>query len=101
MQAADRPDPADFAGACAPATSSSGYWITLDAPFATERVARLGYDYVAIDAQHGLLGHSGSCTGCSPSTAAGPPASSASRPTTRPPSATRSTRAPGGSSSRS
>ncbi len=28
-------------------------------PFATERVARLGYDYVAIDAQHGLLGHSG------------------------------------------
>ncbi|MDP9884279.1 4-hydroxy-2-oxoheptanedioate aldolase [Sinomonas atrocyanea] len=36
-----------------------GYWSVLDAPVATERIARLGYDYVALDAQHGLLGYSG------------------------------------------
>lgn len=36
-----------------------GYWCVLDAPVATERIARLGYDYVALDAQHGLLGYSG------------------------------------------
>jgi 4-hydroxy-2-oxoheptanedioate aldolase len=36
-----------------------GYWVTLDSPVSTERIARVGYDYVALDAQHGLLGYSG------------------------------------------
>jgi len=36
-----------------------GYWITLDSPVSTERIGRLGYDYVAFDAQHGLLGYDG------------------------------------------
>ncbi len=36
-----------------------GYWVVLDAPVATERVARLGYDYVVLDGQHGLLDYSG------------------------------------------
>ncbi|TDC90681.1 aldolase [Saccharopolyspora aridisoli] len=36
-----------------------GYWVVLDNPIGTERIARLGYDYVAVDAQHGLLGYSG------------------------------------------
>ncbi len=36
-----------------------GYWITLDSPISTERIARLGYDYVAFDAQHGLLAYDG------------------------------------------
>ena len=40
-----------------------GYWCVLDAPVATERIARLGYDYVALDAQHGLLGYSGLLNG--------------------------------------
>jgi 4-hydroxy-2-oxoheptanedioate aldolase len=40
-----------------------GYWVVLDAPVATERLARLGYDYVALDAQHGLLGQSGLLAG--------------------------------------
>ncbi len=40
-----------------------GYWCVLDAPAATERIARLGYDYVALDAQHGLLGYSGVLNG--------------------------------------
>src|SRR5450432_4163038 len=36
-----------------------GYWVMLDSPMSTERIARLGYDYVALDAQHGLMGYSG------------------------------------------
>jgi 4-hydroxy-2-oxoheptanedioate aldolase len=40
-----------------------GYWVVLDAPVATERISRLGYDYVALDAQHGLLGYSGVLNG--------------------------------------
>ncbi|MFC4113939.1 HpcH/HpaI aldolase family protein [Nonomuraea zeae] len=36
-----------------------GYWVVLDAPVATERLARLGYDYVALDGQHGLIGTAG------------------------------------------
>ncbi|MEO3869943.1 hypothetical protein ABGB18_14040 [Nonomuraea sp. B12E4] len=36
-----------------------GYWVVLDAPVATERLARLGYDYVALDGQHGLIGNAG------------------------------------------
>src|SRR4051812_27105328 len=40
-----------------------GYWVGLDAPPATERIARLGYDYVVLDGQHGLLGQSGVLSG--------------------------------------
>ncbi|WP_350278528.1 aldolase/citrate lyase family protein [Kribbella sp. HUAS MG21] len=40
-----------------------GYWITLDAPPAAERIARLGYDYVVLDGQHGLIGYQGLLTG--------------------------------------
>lgn len=36
-----------------------GYWIALDAPAATERIARVGYDYLVVDVQHGLIGYSG------------------------------------------
>jgi 2-keto-3-deoxy-L-rhamnonate aldolase RhmA len=36
-----------------------GYWVTLDAPPATERIARLDYDYLVLDAQHGLFGYQG------------------------------------------
>lgn len=36
-----------------------GYWVMLDAPPATERIALTGYDYVVLDAQHGLLGTRG------------------------------------------
>ncbi|ALE72757.1 MULTISPECIES: aldolase/citrate lyase family protein [unclassified Pseudonocardia] len=32
-----------------------GYWVVLDNPVGTERIARTGYDYVCIDAQHGLV----------------------------------------------
>ncbi|TCC34992.1 HpcH/HpaI aldolase family protein [Kribbella sindirgiensis] len=40
-----------------------GYWVTLDVPPAAERIARLGYDYVVLDAQHGLIGYQGLMTG--------------------------------------
>ncbi|MGW7680041.1 HpcH/HpaI aldolase family protein [Kribbella sp. NPDC054772] len=40
-----------------------GYWVVLDAPVATERIARIGYDYVALDGQHGLLGYQGLLSG--------------------------------------
>ncbi|WP_354500793.1 aldolase/citrate lyase family protein [Mycetocola sp. 2940] len=40
-----------------------GYWSVLDAPVVLERLGRIGFDYVAIDGQHGLLGYSGILTG--------------------------------------
>ncbi|HET9871918.1 MAG TPA: aldolase/citrate lyase family protein [Propionibacteriaceae bacterium] len=40
-----------------------GYWVVTDNPIGTERIARAGYDYVALDAQHGLIGYQGMLTG--------------------------------------
>lgn len=40
-----------------------GYWVVTDNPIGTERIARSGYDYVALDAQHGLIGYQGMLTG--------------------------------------
>jgi 4-hydroxy-2-oxoheptanedioate aldolase len=53
----------DFARTIRRRERAVGYWITLDAPPATERIARLGYDYVCLDAQHGLFGYQGMMTG--------------------------------------
>ncbi|MET9863528.1 aldolase/citrate lyase family protein [Streptomyces smyrnaeus] len=36
-----------------------GYWSLLDSPVAAERLAQVGYDYLAFDAQHGLFGYQG------------------------------------------
>jgi 4-hydroxy-2-oxoheptanedioate aldolase len=36
-----------------------GYWIACDNPVATERIARLGYDYIAVDGQHGVVSQPG------------------------------------------
>ncbi|MFF0269269.1 HpcH/HpaI aldolase/citrate lyase family protein [Kribbella sp. NPDC004536] len=40
-----------------------GYWMTLDSPPVAERIGRLGYDYVVLDGQHGLIGYQGLVTG--------------------------------------
>jgi 4-hydroxy-2-oxoheptanedioate aldolase len=48
-----------------------GYWIALDSPASTERIARLGYDYVSLDGQHGLFGYSGMLAGLTAIDAAG------------------------------
>ncbi|MEU7178639.1 MULTISPECIES: HpcH/HpaI aldolase family protein [Streptomyces] len=36
-----------------------GYWIACDNPTGTERIAGLGYDYIGIDGQHGILHQAG------------------------------------------
>lgn len=36
-----------------------GFWVASDNPVATERLASLGYDYLCLDVQHGLLDYAG------------------------------------------
>lgn len=36
-----------------------GYWSVLDSPISNERLGMLGFDYMALDGQHGLMGYSG------------------------------------------
>ena len=40
-----------------------GYWSVLDCPVAHEWVAHVGYDYIALDLQHGLIGYAGMVNG--------------------------------------
>jgi len=49
-------DPGAFAARLRARERVLGYWVMLGAPPATERIARLGYDYVCLDAQHGRSG---------------------------------------------
>jgi 4-hydroxy-2-oxoheptanedioate aldolase len=56
-------DPAEFAAKVRRRETVVGYWVVLDSPASTERVARLGYDYVSLDGQHGLFGYSGMLAG--------------------------------------
>lgn len=51
--------PAQFTAALRARRQLIGYWSLLDAPVAAERLARAGYDYIALDAQHGLFGYQG------------------------------------------
>jgi 4-hydroxy-2-oxoheptanedioate aldolase len=46
---------ADFAAKVRRRERMIGYWISSDNPPATERIARIGYDYLVLDTQHGLL----------------------------------------------
>lgn len=50
---------AEFAARIRDREKCIGYWVLIDEPVATERLGRLGYDYVALDAQHGLFGYQG------------------------------------------
>lgn len=54
---------AEFAAKMRGRQTLVGYWVVLDSPASTERIARLGYDYVSLDAQHGLFGYSGMLAG--------------------------------------
>ncbi|YAL82638.1 HpcH/HpaI aldolase family protein [Dermacoccaceae bacterium W4C1] len=54
---------ADFAAAVRDRDVVAGYWVMTDSPVTTERIARTGYDYVCIDAQHGMLGYTGMLAG--------------------------------------
>ncbi|WP_350353304.1 aldolase/citrate lyase family protein [Microbacterium sp. A8/3-1] len=53
----------DFAHRLRSGGTALGYWVVTDSPVSTERIALTGYDYVALDGQHGLLGYSGLLTG--------------------------------------
>ncbi|WP_433760365.1 HpcH/HpaI aldolase family protein [Nocardia sp. CA-135398] len=48
-----------------------GYWVVCDNPVATERIAMSGYDFVCLDAQHGLLEYRGLLAGITAIDAAG------------------------------
>ena len=50
---------AEFAAKVRNRETVVGYWVVLDSPAMAERLARLGWDYVSLDAQHGLFGYSG------------------------------------------
>jgi 4-hydroxy-2-oxoheptanedioate aldolase len=52
-------DATEFAAKVRRRETVVGYWVGLDSPASTEQVARLGYDYVCLDGQHGLFGYSG------------------------------------------
>ena len=54
---------AEFAGRVRGRERLLGYWVALDAPPATERLAATGYDLVVLDAQHGLLDDRGVLAG--------------------------------------
>lgn len=49
----------EFARGLRAGGAALGYWVVTDNPVGTERLARTGYDFVALDAQHGLIGYSG------------------------------------------
>ncbi|MCD7438639.1 4-hydroxy-2-oxovalerate aldolase [Streptomyces lincolnensis] len=51
--------PAEFTADLRARRRLIGYWSLIDSPVAAERLARLGYDYLAFDAQHGLFGYQG------------------------------------------
>ena len=50
-----------------------GYWSVLDCPVATEWLAYVGWDYLALDLQHGLIGYAGMLSGLTAVDAAGGP----------------------------
>jgi len=54
---------ADFARRTRGGETVVGYWVVTDNPVGTERLARTGYDYVALDLQHGLIGYAGMLAG--------------------------------------
>ncbi|MDZ7910489.1 MAG: aldolase/citrate lyase family protein [Rhodococcus sp. (in: high G+C Gram-positive bacteria)] len=40
-----------------------GYWSVIDSPVSTEWLAHIGWDYIALDLQHGLMGYDGMLRG--------------------------------------
>src|SRR4029450_9775933 len=68
---ASRMNAAEFAAKVRGRHPRVGRWVVLDSPSSTDRIARLGYDYVSLDAQHGLFGYSGMLAGLTAIDAAG------------------------------
>lgn len=51
-----------------------GYWSVMECPIAAEWLAHLGWDYIALDVQHGLMGYAGMLSNLTAIDAAGGPA---------------------------
>ncbi len=49
------PDPTTFTARLRERQRLIGYWVEFDSPVGLERVAGLGYDYICVDGQHGVL----------------------------------------------
>lgn len=52
-------DPARFVTRLRAREPLVGYWVACDNPVGTERIAGVGYDYVGVDGQHGVMEPSG------------------------------------------
>lgn len=55
VESPPHPTPESFAARLRGRERLIGYWIALDNPAGTERIAGLGYDYIGVDGQHGVL----------------------------------------------
>ena len=60
-----------FAAAVRSRQSLVGYWVGSDSPAVAERLASVGYDYICLDVQHGLLDYPGILHGLTAVAAAG------------------------------
>ena len=60
-----------FAAALRTRQALIGYWVTSDSPAIAERLASVGYDYICLDVQHGLLDYPGVLHGLTAVAAAG------------------------------
>jgi 4-hydroxy-2-oxoheptanedioate aldolase len=54
---------ADFATRLRNRERIVGYWSVIDSPVSTEWLAHVGWDYLALDLQHGLIGYDGMVRG--------------------------------------
>jgi 4-hydroxy-2-oxoheptanedioate aldolase len=60
-----------FAAALRSRQALIGYWVTSDSPHIAERLASVGYNYICLDVQHGLLDYPGVLYGLTAVAAAG------------------------------
>ncbi|MBJ8341331.1 aldolase [Antrihabitans sp. YC3-6] len=65
---------ADFAARLRNRERVLGYWSVIDSPVSTEWLAHVGWDYIALDLQHGLIGYGGMLQGLTAIDAANGPA---------------------------
>ena len=65
---------ADFARRIRSRERALGYWSVIDSPVSTEWLAHVGWDYICLDLQHGLIGYDGMLRGLTAIDAAQGPA---------------------------
>lgn len=65
---------ADFAARLRNRERVLGFWSVIDSPVSAEWLAHVGWEYIALDLQHGLIGYDGMLQGLSAIDAAHGPA---------------------------